>query len=271
LKSMLWAVLLIFIITYVVGVFFLQATTTFIMEHEVDSSVSKDLVAHWGSVQQAMLSLYMASTSGDSWKTIAQPLAHIGSSMYLLFLIYIAFFIFVVTNTLTSLFLEATIANAEKDHEMVVHEELKKKGEFIRKLQLFFNTMDNDGSGVISEAEFSQHMEDPELIAFASSLDIDVMDVAQFFRLLSNNGQDPVDIETFVVGCIKLRGPAKSLDLQFLLFLCRRLATDVHELCVSCQEICATTQRAFGLQGARPSSDHQKTLVATTGQAPHTR
>jgi len=264
LKSMLWAVLLIFVITFVVGVFFLQATTTFIMDNGVDSSVFEDLLAHWGSVQQAMLSLYMASTSGDSWRTIAQPLSHIGVPFYLLFLFYIAFFIFVVTNTLTSLFLEATIANAEKDQEMVVHEELKKKGQFIRKLQQFFNTMDNDGSGVISEAEFN--MEDPELIAFASSLDIDVMDMAQFFSLLSNNGQDPVDIETFVVGCIKLRGPAKSLDLQFLLYLCKRLATDVHELCVACQEIRATTKLAVGLQGARSGSDLQETLVATTGQ-----
>merc|ERR1712050_69807 len=86
-----------------------------------------------------------------------------------------------------------------------------------------------DGSGDISEDEFCRHLKDPEMVAFASSLEIEVVDVAQFFNIISGNGKYPVDVETFVVGCIKLKGLAKSIDLLGLIHL-QKKATRIRDV-----------------------------------------
>merc|ERR1712232_1201759 len=54
------------------------------------------------------------------------------------------------------------------------------------------------------------------MVAFCTSLEIDATDVAQFFSILSAGGNRSVDVETFVIGCIKLKGYAKSMDLMDL-------------------------------------------------------
>jgi len=51
----------------------------------------------------------------------------------------------------------------------------------------------------------------------------------QFFNLLSSNGNKPVDLETFVVGCIKLKGAAKSMDLMDLVYMTRETAAQHRE------------------------------------------
>merc|ERR1711908_96196 len=62
-------------------------------------------------------------------------------------------------------------------------------------------------------------MGDPEMLGFAMSLGIEVVDVKQFFNILSQNGSIDLDLENFVIGCIRGRGAAKSLDLLELVRL----------------------------------------------------
>merc|ERR1719330_466694 len=73
--------------------------------------------------------------------------------------------------------------------------------------------MDENADGTVSLEEFTQHVDHPEVIAFCQALEIDATDARLFFQVLSNNGKRSIDRETFVVGCIKLKGAAKSMDL----------------------------------------------------------
>merc|ERR1712146_774902 len=57
------------------------------------------------------------------------------------------------------------------------------------------------------------NLQDPALLAFAASLDLEVNDLERFFYILSAEGKRRVDLEAFVVGCIKMRGTARSMDL----------------------------------------------------------
>merc|ERR1719265_1268164 len=70
--------------------------------------------------------------------------------------------------------------------------------------------------------------------AFAQSLEIDTSDTKQFFCILSDHGKRTVDIETFVVGCIKLKGQAKSMDLMDLVYAHRQAVAEQHEFRIHC-------------------------------------
>merc|ERR1719367_1319442 len=156
-----------------------------------------------------MLSLYMASTGGEDWAAMGEPLWEAGWVFYGLFLFYTGFFMFVIMNTLMSLFVEATMSNAERDQLMIIQTEMEKKDTYIKRLQVFFTDMDENSDGLISLDEFVRHMDHPEVIAFANALEIDATDARLFFQVLSNEGQQSIDLETFVVGCMKLKGAAK--------------------------------------------------------------
>eukprot|EP00747_Dinoflagellata_sp_TGD_P103841 gnl/TRDRNA2_/TRDRNA2_169097_c0_seq2.p1 gnl/TRDRNA2_/TRDRNA2_169097_c0~~gnl/TRDRNA2_/TRDRNA2_169097_c0_seq2.p1 ORF type:complete len:307 (+),score=56.84 gnl/TRDRNA2_/TRDRNA2_169097_c0_seq2:3-923(+) len=204
-------------ITYIYGIIFVQFTTTHLLEGDSDPAAIELLHEYWGTVFKAMLSLYWASTSGESWRYLAEPLRGVGGHAHFLFLVYIAFFMFVITNTLTSLFVEAALDNSEHDHAKQIREEMNKKQKYIDDLKKLYHLVDDDGDGELTLDEFQAGCGDAELEAFANSLDIETSDLSQVFFLLSNQGRQAVDMDAFVTGCIKLRGPARSSDLNLLL------------------------------------------------------
>lgn len=216
-KTMIWAMVLIGTVSFMFGVCFLQATTMYLQgDPDLTHAERQELLDRFGSVLKSMTSLYKSCTGGIDWEAVSTPLKRTGGVIYCIFFMYVGLFHFVLSNTVTSLFVESTIENANKDDDLVIHEKLRMRKEYVKRLTVWFKRMD-DGSGNISFDEFCKRCEDPEMVAFASSLDVEILDVKQFFSALSSRGRHPVDLDTFVVGCIKLKGLAKSMDLLELM------------------------------------------------------
>eukprot|EP00929_Paragymnodinium_shiwhaense_P014859 TRINITY_DN12281_c0_g4_i1.p1 TRINITY_DN12281_c0_g4~~TRINITY_DN12281_c0_g4_i1.p1 ORF type:complete len:575 (+),score=120.23 TRINITY_DN12281_c0_g4_i1:298-2022(+) len=242
LKPVFWATVLIAATSFMVGVCFLQATTGYVRENQKDLPPAEleQLQNLWGTVQQSMLSLYMCVTSGADWGDIADSLKNVGFAYYMLFLLYILFYNCVVANTLTSLFVESTMVNADRDQQHVIQNALEQSDKIIDKLHGWFDEVDTDGNGCITYEEFCEGLNNPRSVAFASTLDIGVTDLKQFFAALSRNGKQSVDLETFVVGCIKLRGWARSMDLVELMYFHRQAVAQTrlqqrqfHDFCLA--------------------------------------
>lgn len=231
--AMFWSSVLLWFVTYVFGVVFLQYSALSLQSSILSAEDKELLREHWGSIFTCMLSLFMATTGGEDWRLSAAPLKRVSSEMYFFFLVYIAFFLFAVTNAITSLFIEATMKFSAQDNVMAIHLELEKKDKHIKNLQEFFEEVDFDGDGLISYDDFSATIYDPRLQAFASSLGIDVYDTLAFFKTLSGHdirsgsSSKLIDLETFVIGCIKLRGEAKAVDMYNLFDQQQELTTQV--------------------------------------------
>jgi len=219
-RTMVWATMLIILVTFLFGIFFTQSCSIY-----VASSGNADtaaVVMYWSSVMRAMNSLYMASTGGDSWRYMADILYEVGITTYFMFLAYIAFFLFVVMNTLTSLFIEAYMESAGRDDRFAIQQQLAKRKTFIQKFKAIYKQLDTENSGSLTWDQFKTILHDQEVRAFMSSLEIEASDVHEFFLALSHGGKRNVDLEAFVSGCMKLRGVAKSVDLVTLLENIRR-------------------------------------------------
>merc|ERR1712080_448889 len=50
------------------------------------------------------------------------------------------------------------------------------------------------------------------------SLDIDTHDAWTLFKLLDTDDSDSIDIEELVLGCLRLKGPARSMDMARLMY-----------------------------------------------------
>jgi len=245
LTSMLWTGLLILAITYLFGVVFIQACTGYMQldADDIDPDVSASIQKYWGTVPTSILSLYMAGLSGQDWEAIAYPLGHVGMGgvYYFLFIIYIAIFAFVVMNVVSSIFLESILTHADKDQELTIERQMEQKEDYIHRLQELFQLLDDGAIGEISYEKFTSELHSPRMQAFAESLEIDISDAKNFFKDISDGGKQPVDMDTFVVGCIKLKGSAKSVDLIELKYATRKVTAEQNKASKKMQET-ATAQ-----------------------------
>merc|ERR1712003_412199 len=105
-KAIFWAVMLIIVLTFMLGLFILEGSTDYFeSESVVDESEADKLRNHFGSVGKCMLSLYKATTNGEDWANFSDVLELLGTSYHAIFLMHIAFYTCVVSNAITSLFL----------------------------------------------------------------------------------------------------------------------------------------------------------------------
>jgi len=85
------------------------------------------------------------------------------------------------------------------------------------------------------------------MAALASNLELDVSDMEQFYKILSCSGKYAVDVDTFAVGCLKLKGPARSMDLQELIASQRRAARTLEVLAATSQSTAVLVQRFLSI------------------------
>merc|ERR1719469_539520 len=140
-------------------------------------------------------------------------------------------------NSVTSIFVDSVREYSEKDNNAVMSDQLSRKHEYMSKVNALFRSIDDDNSGEVTYEEFQGFMGQDEMLAFASSIDIESQDLDQFFCILSSNGERPVDVESFVVGCIKLRGVARAMDMVDCLINIRAVYDVQRELQARFQEL----------------------------------
>lgn len=120
-------------------------------------------------------------------------------------------------NILTGVFVENAMKLAEPDVAEIVMEKRKADAQEVQELKRLCSSLDVDGSGLISEAEFAVQMRNPSsyLRTYLEGLGLDKMAVKRFFAMLSDgSGTQEVDVETFAQGCLKIRTPATALDMM---------------------------------------------------------
>merc|ERR1712154_78840 len=142
-------------------------------------------------------------------------------------MLYIFFMYFGVLNVVVGAFVHTTQDAANKDREAIVTKELQEVQMYMDKVKEFFLEADVDQSGTLSWSEFKEHMKNNKVKAYFQALDLDVSQAHVLFDLLDPNSNDQVTIEEFIKGCVRLKGHARSIDLNMLLLQSRKLAEQV--------------------------------------------
>jgi hypothetical protein len=217
LKSLFWAIVLLFIILLVFGVFFTDGTITYLLANpSLSIDTTKELRMYFGSLSTSIVSLFMAMSGGEDWANLWHALEPLPFEYQGAFLAFITFAILALLNVVTAVFVEAAMQVSQNDKELVVLEEMESKSEGIHMMQQVFEELDTNDSGALSLEEFEKHIEDEKLTAFLASFDLDVSQVRTLFTLLDVDRTGEVDLDEFVSGCLRLKGGAKSLDMAIL-------------------------------------------------------
>lgn len=230
LAAMFWSLVLLIFMVFVSALLFAQGVADGIQSQpELGLSEQRDAVmAHFGSVLQTMLSLYMAVTGGNDWSLYYTMLEQMGSFYHILFIAYTFFSAFAIFNILTGIFVERAVAASMPDREQQILLERRKLLEQANELRDLFACMDMDNSGFISFDEFVNCMKNPRIVAYMSSVGVSVHDVQHLFKIVDNEN-DEVDIDRFVDGCMAIKGAATALDMQKQLYYIQKLTQKLQD------------------------------------------
>jgi len=220
LKSLVWALVLLLMITYVFAIIFCQAQSEWTISQGAEAKPEDAIedLHYWKRLIGSMVALFMTISGGVDWEAVANPLAEIHWIWMGVFIAYVAFTVFAVLNVVTGVFCQSAVESAAQDHEMAVAAATSRKIKDKERFTALFAHMDSDGSGEITLNELEEQMEREDLQIMLNSLELDAHDAIGLFKLLNEDQDETVEVDEFINGCLRLKGTAKSLDIAKMNF-----------------------------------------------------
>merc|ERR1712176_1453209 len=112
---------------YMFAVVFLDGMAQYLIDtppERIDQIVYDGFLNNWGSLGQAMLTLYGSITGGAPWTTVLPPVKETGEFYFILFLFYIALLAIAMLRLLTGLFVQEAASAAAKDHAQTIQQNI---------------------------------------------------------------------------------------------------------------------------------------------------
>jgi len=219
LKSVTWIILVLGLVFYLFGLTFTQAVNDSLSTLNLRTAEEyQDTVAFFGTLDKSILSLYMAMSGGNDWGQYFEALEVMpsGGIQALLFILFITFSIFAVVNIVTGVFVDNAMQSGRQDREVIVHEELENKKEYLRSLQALFDRIDDEGDGTITPETLRLALMDDNVQAFFTAMKLDVPDARILFELLDFDESGEITIDEFLNGCYRLQGDASNIDNKIM-------------------------------------------------------
>merc|ERR1712137_1155822 len=226
-----WAILLLLLIMYACGVFFMSCivshlqsvTPTEMASNEDISTLVTNLGTNYGTMYKAMCRLFEGITGGNDWANLAVDLKSIGEGYYLCFALYIVFITLGVLNIVTGFFVDNTISAGVSARQGMVSVALEKKFAMMELINDLFYQLNSDGSGMLSWEELESHLYDEDLQEYFCVLGMEPSDAKDLFCLIDIRCQGEVSIDEFMNGCLRVLGIPKNLDICTVMYQSKRI------------------------------------------------
>jgi len=222
--SLLWSFVLLAGISILFAIVAVQQLTSALNEGQLPKDQVEIIYERFGSVQEASLTLFKSISGGEDWGPIYDLISKAGITSSVCFMAYVLLIWMSITNIITSVFVDKALKHARPDADEELMEKHKEDLEKVKQLQTIFQSIDADASGTLTLAELQNSFSDCRILSFFELQGLDIKSIETFFTLLTQISEThEVDVESFVTGCLKMRGYATNIDVFMLLFQTKAL------------------------------------------------
>lgn len=184
-----------------------------------DDELRDDILKYFGSVLQTMMTYHMSTSGGNDWGQYYEVLSAASRSSAAILVFVAAFTQIALLNIMTGVFVESAMKIAQPDQQLIALEQRMADMQESNTIRELLQEMDIDCSGTISWKEFERIASDARISASLAVLGLDVKDARLMFDMLSEvDGRPDIDLGFLLGACMKMRGPATSLDLQVMAY-----------------------------------------------------
>ncbi|CAE7419918.1 unnamed protein product [Symbiodinium natans] len=186
-----------------------------------------------------------------NWPTNARPvLERVSHAFVIFYLLYITIIVFAVIRVISAIFLKDTLDEANNDAAHLVLDRLRKKAEYIERLEGVFKTLDVTGRGTLSETVLNHMLANPKVKAYFQTLEVDVQEGAALFHLL-DDGDGEVTLDEFIDGIMRCKGPARAIDTVALKADVKQLDNKVSKLIKQLKEARLIRSKSTAADGSK--------------------
>lgn len=210
---LMWAVLVLTVVEMLLACLLQSMVEDYVRQNP--GLQGREVFKYFGSFARSMLTMF-EMTLGN-WIVPARALVENVSEWYMLFFLMHKFIIgFSVVSVITGVFIQETFKVATTDNQIMLRDKARLMKAHERKMKELFMHADSDKSGKLEYEEFIHVMELEKVKMWLSSMGLDVEDSKTLFELVKD-GDDHVNAEGLVQGAGKLKGTARSIDLNILM------------------------------------------------------
>jgi len=232
-STLVWSFVILWMIIFFFAVHVVQGLTVYLSSqnaNDIQLDLRTELLELYGGVGKAVMCLFMMVSGGIDWREGIAPIKEVNPWYGYFLCFYVFFMVMFVLNVVFGAFVARSVDVFEKDRELIIQSEMAHVRSYLEKVRAFFVEADTDGSGTLSFEEFKQYLEDQHVSAYFQALGLDVSQAELCFNLLDSDNSGMLNLEEFLGGCLRLKGPAKSLDVNLLLHESRRMSKMFREL-----------------------------------------
>eukprot|EP00404_Azadinium_spinosum_P015207 CAMPEP_0180534546 /NCGR_PEP_ID=MMETSP1036_2-20121128/64239_1 /TAXON_ID=632150 /ORGANISM="Azadinium spinosum, Strain 3D9" /LENGTH=206 /DNA_ID=CAMNT_0022548879 /DNA_START=379 /DNA_END=996 /DNA_ORIENTATION=- len=162
------------------------------------------------------MTLYMSISGGMDWGDCWELIAPLELRFRIVFIVFISFSVFALLNIVTGVFVESTLSSATYDRNTIIEDEKNQQSQYISMMIDLFEEMDTNETGQISFDEFEAQLKDERALTYFAALHLDISEVRTLFTLLDLDHSGSIDMDEFLLGCKKLSGESRALDIAVL-------------------------------------------------------
>merc|ERR1712150_18375 len=164
---------------------------------------------YFGSLPRTLLSLWEAVSGGEDWDRMADPLVQqIGPHLGAAFTVYIAFSILALMNVVTGFFVHTALHRAAEEEKAFVADQI---------VRLFRYIAEDEKLATITYTDIDTVLTDPDTAKEWKAINVQQQDAQDLFRLLDIDRVGLIRFDDFLSGCLRMSGPAKSMDLLIMM------------------------------------------------------
>lgn len=230
--TLLWSCVIFVFMFFVFSLIIVQYLGGYIVSQrndnlQVDLVWLADMTDSFGTVSKGALTLFLCVFGGLDGVDVYKNLIPTGAVLPFTFVFFLFFFNLAIMNLVSAVFLDKALSGCQDGRDTLALQKMQQNLDDAEQLRILFNELDmrssawdgreyeeRNADGLMSADQLRLLLQNDTVVAYFSTLDIEVKDVQVFFDMLegsSSNGD--IFIDDFVEACIRVKGHATRFDV----------------------------------------------------------
>ena len=220
---LVWAGLILMAVMFFFAVVFLNGVADYISEATLADPSAQFLRVFFPDLAMTLLTLFMSITGGLDWRDLQKALLDVSVVYACIFVFFQLVTVLAALNIITGIFVNDAVEMARLDSEMKVQQEMDQNRRYLQTLHELFQEIDTKKHGAITLEDFKEQMGREDVRMLFAMLGLEVSDAVSFFSLLDVDGSVELEIDEFVMGCMRFRGNPTNVNLECSLLEAKQL------------------------------------------------